>query len=46
MITDSVLSLTGTPDVDSSPLGIGIAALSLIVMPALAWLEHRTGREL
>ncbi|MGC0273877.1 cation diffusion facilitator family transporter [Pseudactinotalea sp. Z1739] len=46
VITDSVLSLTGTPDVDSSPLGIGIAALSLIVMPALAWLEHRTGREL
>ncbi|MGC0251330.1 cation diffusion facilitator family transporter [Pseudactinotalea sp. Z1748] len=46
VITDSVLSLAGTRDVDSSPLGIGIAALSLIVMPALAWLEHRTGREL
>lgn len=46
VITDSVLSLTGSQDVDSSPLGIGIATLSLIVMPALAWLEHRTGREL
>src|SRR5690554_5715226 len=46
VIIDSILSLTGAQDVDSSPLGIGIATLSLIVMPALAWLEHRTGREL
>lgn len=46
VIIDSVLSLTGAQDVESSPLGIGIATLSLIVMPALAWLEHRTGREL
>lgn len=43
---DSVLALTGVQDVSHSPLGIGIAVLSLIVMPALAWLEFRTGREL
>lgn len=43
---DSVLALTGTTQVEHSPLGIGIAVLSLIVMPALAWFEYRTGREL
>lgn len=43
---DSILALTGAQQVDESPLGIGIAALSLIVMPALAWFEFRTGREL
>lgn len=43
---DSILALTGTTQVEHSPLGIGIAVLSLIVMPALAWFEHRTGREL
>jgi len=43
---DAVLSLTGSEDVDHSPLGIGIAVASLIIMPALAWLEFRTGREL
>lgn len=44
--TDSVLSLAGSHDVAPSPVGIGIATLSLLVMPALAWLELRTGREL
>ncbi|GAA3667830.1 cation transporter [Microbacterium marinilacus] len=43
---DAVLALTGLRDADHSPLGIGIALTSLIVMPALAWVEHRTGREL
>ena len=46
IVVDSILSLTGAQDVDSSPLGIGIATLRLIVMPALAWFEYRTGREL
>ncbi|MBX0301393.1 cation transporter [Cryobacterium sp. 1639] len=46
VITDSVLSLSGAQDVDHSPLGIGIATLSLLVMPLLAWFEFRTGREL
>lgn len=43
---DAVLALTGVRDAEHSPLGIGIALTSLIVMPALAWAEHRTGREL
>ncbi|MET0714326.1 MAG: cation transporter [Mycetocola sp.] len=46
VIVDSILSLTGVQDVDHSPLGIAIATISLIVMPALAWLERRTGTEL
>lgn len=43
---DSVLTLTGARHVEHSPVGIGIAALSLVTMPALAWVERRTGREL
>lgn len=43
---EAVLDLTGPGDVDHSPLGIGIATASLLVMPALAWWEIRTGREL
>ncbi|HEU4808101.1 MAG TPA: cation transporter, partial [Homoserinimonas sp.] len=43
---DSVLSLTGVQTVKHSPLGIAIAALSLAIMPALAWFERRTGVEL
>ncbi|QAY63949.1 hypothetical protein ET495_12740 [Xylanimonas allomyrinae] len=44
---EAVLHLTGHgDDVAHSPLGIGIAVASLVVMPGLAWIEHRTGREL
>ncbi len=43
---DSVLALTGVREPERSPLGIAIAAASLLVMPGLAWLEWRTGREL
>jgi divalent metal cation (Fe/Co/Zn/Cd) transporter len=43
---DAVLALSGIEKVEHSPLGIGIASLSLIVMPVLAWFEFRTGREL
>lgn len=43
---DALLALTGLRDPDHSPVGIGIAVASLIVMPALAWFEFRTGREL
>jgi divalent metal cation (Fe/Co/Zn/Cd) transporter len=43
---DSILALAGAQQVAQSPLGAGIAALSLIVMPTLAWFEFRTGREL
>ncbi|WP_448002164.1 cation transporter [Agromyces bauzanensis] len=46
VIVDALLALAGVQEVDHSPLGIGIATLSLLVMPALAWLEVRTGREL
>ncbi|WP_418117772.1 cation transporter [Agromyces aureus] len=46
VIIDALLTLTGAQDVDHSPLGIGIATLSLLVMPVLAWFEFRTGREL
>lgn len=46
VIVDSALSLAGVNDVDHSPLGITIATTSLLVMPALAWVERRTGREL
>ncbi len=46
VIIDAVLTLTGVEEVDHSPLGIGIATLSLLVMPALAWFEFRTGRQL
>jgi divalent metal cation (Fe/Co/Zn/Cd) transporter len=43
---DALLTLAGLGEVDHSPLGIGIATVSLLVMPALAWFEFRTGREL
>lgn len=43
---DAILALTGIRDPEHSPVGIGIAIASLIVMPALAWFEFRTGREL
>jgi len=43
---DALLTLTGAQAVEQSPLGIAIASLSLLVMPLLAWVEFRTGREL
>ncbi len=43
---DAILALTDVRDAGHSPVGIGIALASLIVMPALAWIELRTGREL
>lgn len=43
---DAVMSLISQEDPEHSPLGLGITALSLIVMPLLAWFEVRTGREL
>ena len=44
--SDAVLALVGQEGPDRSPLGLGITALSLVVMPLLAWIEVRTGREL
>ncbi|MFV4914935.1 cation transporter [Microbacterium lacticum] len=43
---DAILSLVSQAGPEHSPLGIGITALSLLVMPLLAWFEIRTGREL
>jgi divalent metal cation (Fe/Co/Zn/Cd) transporter len=43
---DAILALAGVDAVEHSPVGIAIAVASLIVMPALAWVEFRTGREL
>lgn len=43
---DAVMSLLSQEGPEHSPLGLGITALSLAVMPVLAWFEVRTGREL
>lgn len=42
---DAVLALAGSGDARPSPVGIGLAAVSLAVMPLLAWLQIRAGRE-
>jgi len=42
----SVLQLLGPSDARPSPVGIVLAAASLVVMPTLSWVERRTGREL
>lgn len=42
----SVLSLTGATEIQHSPLGIALTAVSVIVMPGLSFVERRTGREL
>lgn len=43
---DAVLSLVGMREADHSPVGIVLAAVSLVIMPGLSWIERRTGREL
>lgn len=43
---DSALALFGGHPAAHSPIGIVLAAVSLIVMPFLSWFERRTGREL
>lgn len=43
---DAIMSLVSRDAPEHSPLGLAITALSLLVMPALAWYEIRTGREL
>ena len=43
---EAILRIAGGGAVEHSPLGIGIALASLLIMPTAAWLEHRTGREL
>ena len=43
---DAVLSLAGMGEARPSPLGIGLAAASLVVMPVLSLAQRRAGREL
>ncbi|WBB93759.1 cation transporter [Verrucosispora sp. WMMC514] len=43
---DALRSLLGGADAEASPVGIGLAAASLIVMPLLVAAKRRTGREL
>ncbi|PPG58513.1 cobalt transporter [Rathayibacter sp. AY1C7] len=43
---DSVRALLGFSEAQHSPVGIVLAAVSLLVMPAFSLLERRTGREL
>ncbi|MGE2735052.1 cation transporter [Mycolicibacterium vaccae] len=43
---DAVRSLLGASEAQHSPVGIGLAALSLVVMPVLSWAQRRAGREL
>jgi divalent metal cation (Fe/Co/Zn/Cd) transporter len=42
----SVRALLGQGEADPSPVGIGLAAASLVVMPLLVWAKRRTGRQL
>ena len=43
---DAALSLVGFREPEHSPVGIALAAVSLVVMPVVSWIERRAGREL
>lgn len=43
---DAIRALTGAAEPEHSTVGIVLAAVSLLIMPALSLLERRTGREL
>lgn len=43
---DSLRSLFGFGEAEHSPIGIALAAVSLVVMPMLSWAQRRAGREL
>jgi divalent metal cation (Fe/Co/Zn/Cd) transporter len=43
---ESVRALLGGAQPESSPVGIGLALASLMVMPFLSWAQRRTGRQL
>jgi divalent metal cation (Fe/Co/Zn/Cd) transporter len=43
---DSLRALVSGADPDASPVGIALAATSLVVMPWLSWAQRRTGRAL
>ncbi|WP_024804126.1 cation transporter [Nocardia sp. BMG51109] len=43
---DSVRGLLGVGEAEPSPIGIGVAAASLVIMPVLSAAQRRAGREL
>ncbi len=43
---DAVRTLLGAAEPDRSSVGIALAAVSLVIMPGLSWVQRRTGREL
>lgn len=43
---DAIRGLLGFGEARHSPIGIGLAAVSLVVMPALSYAQRRAGREL
>jgi divalent metal cation (Fe/Co/Zn/Cd) transporter len=43
---ESARALVSGNDPDASPVGIGLAIASLIVMPVLSWAQRRTGKAL
>jgi divalent metal cation (Fe/Co/Zn/Cd) transporter len=43
---ESARSLLSGSDPAPSPVGIGLAVLSLLIMPVLSWAQRRTGRAL
>lgn len=46
VLVDTVLGLLGGREAEHSTVGIVLAAVSLVIMPVLSWVERRTGREL
>jgi divalent metal cation (Fe/Co/Zn/Cd) transporter len=46
VIVSSLFALIGRVEVEHSPLGIAITALSVVIMPFLSFAERRAGREL
>ena len=43
---ESVRTLISGHEPDASPVGIGLATASLLIMPFLSWAQRRTGRSL
>lgn len=43
---ESIRSLLGSEAAASSPVGIGLATASLVIMPFLSWAQRRTGQAL
>jgi divalent metal cation (Fe/Co/Zn/Cd) transporter len=43
---ESVRALAAGHEPDASPVGIGLAAASLVIMPFLSWAQRRTGKAL